>query len=87
MRTYGSLVHRKKYRRTGGRLNQTTGDSYTYLPELSSIRHAHEENPVALQTCAQRTLLRLGPKGMWFDLRRTLANRALVLALGHRAFA
>src|SRR5712691_9319101 len=24
--------------------------------ELSSVRHAHEEKPAALQTCAQRTL-------------------------------
>ena len=26
------------------------------LPELSSVRYAHEENPAAPQTCAQRTL-------------------------------
>ena len=25
---------------------------FAIVPELSSVRHAHEEKPVALQTCA-----------------------------------
>jgi len=37
-------------------------------PELSSVRYAHEENPAALQPCAQRALLRLCPNILWFDL-------------------
>ncbi len=37
-------------------------------PELSSMRYAHEENPAALQPCAQRALLRLCPNILWFDL-------------------
>ncbi len=37
------------------------------LPELSSVRHAHEEKPAALQTCVQRTLPRLCPNVMWLD--------------------
>ncbi len=49
-------------------LNQATGDSHACVPELSSVRHAHEEKPAALQTCAQRTLPRLCPNVMWFDL-------------------
>ncbi|MBI3301936.1 MAG: hypothetical protein HYZ72_07650 [Deltaproteobacteria bacterium] len=33
---------------TAHELNQTTQDSYTCLPELSSVRHAHEEKSAAL---------------------------------------
>jgi hypothetical protein len=51
-------------------LNQTTGDSYTCVPELGSVRHAHEEKPVSRQTCAQRTLPQWCPNILWFDLGR-----------------
>jgi hypothetical protein len=49
-------------------LNQITGDSYPCLSELSSVRHAHEEDPAALQPCAQRTLPRLCLNVMGCDL-------------------
>ena len=61
-------------------LNQTTGDSYTCVPDLRSVRHAHEETLTVRQTCAQRTLPRLCPNVTCFDLGYVLAWARMRLA-------
>jgi hypothetical protein len=49
----------------------------TLQTEFSSVCHAHEEKPAALQTCAQRTLRRLCTNVMWFDLGPQFLKREL----------